>query len=204
MGSRILLFQLLLELQNILTLTTRKELRSWFLANASTETEMYLRVNRSWTPKENIILYVDAVEEALCFGWIDSTNRKMDGVAYSRFSPRRKNSNWTELNKARCRRLINLGLMTEAGMSVLPDLDITHFKIDDWILSQLQADAKAWKFLLACPQLFVRVRIDNIRFYEKMKRHEDAQRQLDKLISSARDGKIYGEWNDRGRLDDNG
>lgn len=204
MGCRILLFQFLLELQNILNLTTREELRSWFLANASTETEMYLRVNRSWTPKENIILYVDAVEEALCFGWIDSTNRKIDDVAYSRFSPRRKNSNWTELNKARCRRLINLGLMTEAGMTVLPDLDINHFQIDDWILSQLQADAKAWKFLLACPQLFVRVRIDNIRFYEKMKRHEDAQRQLDKLISSAHDGIIYGEWNDRGRLDDNG
>ena len=191
-------------MQNILNLTTREELRNWFIANASTETEMYLRINRSWTPKENIIMYVDAVEEALCFGWIDSTNRKIGGVAYSRFSPRRKNSNWTELNKARCRRLINLGLMTEAGMSVLPDLDISHFKIDDWILSQLQADAKAWKFLQTCPQLFVRVRIDNIRFYENIKRHEDAQRQLDKLISSVRCGKIYGEWNDRGRLDDNG
>ena len=94
--------------------------------------------------------------------------------------------------------------MTETGMSVLPDLDIKNFRIDDWILSQLQADAKAWKFLQTCPQLFVRVRIDNIRFYENIKRHEDAQRQLDKLISSARCGKIYGEWNDRGRLDDNG
>lgn len=191
-------------MQNILNLTTREELRNWLIANASTETEMYLCVNRSWTSKDGIIMYVDAVEEALCFGWIDSTNRKIGGVAYSRFSPRRKNSNWTELNKARCRRLINLGLMTEAGMSVLPDLDISHFKIDDWILSQLQADAKAWKFLQTCPQLFVRVRIDNIRFYENIKRHEDAQRQLDKLISSARCGKIYGEWNDRGRLDDNG
>ena len=191
-------------MQNILNLTTREELRNWFIANASTETEMYLRINRSWTPKENIIMYVDAVEEALCFGWIDSTNRKIGGVAYSRFSPRRKNSNWTELNKARCRRLINLDIMTETGMSVLPDLDIKNFRIDDWILSQLQADAKAWKFLQTCPQLFVRVRIDNIRFYENIKRHEDAQRQLDKLISSALCGKIYGEWNDRGRLDDNG
>ena len=191
-------------MQNILNLTTRDELRNWFFANASTETEMYLRVNRSWTPRDGIVMYVDAVEEALCFGWIDSTVRKINGLAYSRFSPRRKNSNWTELNKARCRRLISLGLMTGAGMSVLPDLDINHFKIDDWILSQLQADAKAWKFLQACPQLFVRVRIDNIRFYEKMKRHDDAQRQLDKLISSAHDGKIYGDWNDHGRLDDNG
>ena len=189
---------------NILSIATRQELRDWYLANAKQETEMYLRVNRSWTPKENTVMYVDAVEEALCFGWIDSTVRKIDGVAYSRFTPRRKGSNWTELNKARCRRLISLDLMTDAGMSVLPDLDKSHFKIDDWILSQLQADAKVWEFLQSCPQLFVRVRVDNIRFYEKMKRHEDAQRQLDKLISSARCGKIYGEWNDRGRLDDNG
>ena len=191
-------------MQNILSIKSREELRNWYLDNASLEQEMYLRVNRSWTPKEDTIMYVDAVEEALCFGWIDSTVRKIDGVAYSRFSPRRKGSNWTELNKARCRRLISLGLMTSVGISVLPDLDKSHFIIDDWILSQLQANPKVWEFLQLCPQLFVRVRIDNILFYEKMKRHKDAQRQLDRLILSARCGKIYGEWNDRGRLEDDG
>ncbi|MBP5681015.1 MAG: hypothetical protein J6X31_08215 [Bacteroidales bacterium] len=65
--------------------------------------------------------YLDVVEEALCFGWIDSTIKKMpDGRLAQRISPRRKNSHWTELNILRCKELERRGLMTEAGKLAMP------------------------------------------------------------------------------------
>jgi len=56
------------------------------------------------------------VEEALCFGWIDNTLSLIEGARMQRFSPGRKNSLWTELNKERVRRLERLGLMTDSGI----------------------------------------------------------------------------------------
>ena len=75
-------------------------------------------------PSDNTTFwYLDAVEEALCFGWIDSTTKKLsDIVTAQQFAKRRKNSNWTELNKKRCRRLEKLGLMTDSGRATLPDM----------------------------------------------------------------------------------
>lgn len=60
------------------------------------------------------------VEEALCFGWIDSTVKKLsDGRLAQRLSPRKKGSHWTELNKERCRQLEERGLMTDSGRMAL-------------------------------------------------------------------------------------
>jgi len=71
--------------------------------------------------KKPSINYVDAVEEALCFGWIDGLEKSMDAERYAlRFSPRRPKSNWTETNKERVRKLIAQGKMTDAGHAVLP------------------------------------------------------------------------------------
>jgi uncharacterized protein YdeI (YjbR/CyaY-like superfamily) len=70
------------------------------------------------------VSYLDAVEEAICFGWIDSLQKRINpNQRAQRFSPRKPRGKWTELNKARARRLIRLGLMTEAGRAVLPDLE---------------------------------------------------------------------------------
>jgi len=103
---------------NITYISTRAELRDWF---AQHETgELFLPVNRSRKPKEGVIDYVDAVMEALCWGWIDSTLRNIDGVLIQRFSPRRKNSHWTELNLERCQQLEAEGLMTDRGRAALP------------------------------------------------------------------------------------
>ena len=69
------------------------------------------------------IRYVEVVEEALCFGWIDSTKKKLpDGRLIQRLSPRRKGSHWTELNIHRCLDLERRGLMTDAGRRVLNKL----------------------------------------------------------------------------------
>ena len=70
------------------------------------------------------IAYIDVVEEALCFGWIDSTLKRLpDGRLAQRLSPRRKKSHWTQLNIERCKDLESRGLMTDAGRRTLPNVE---------------------------------------------------------------------------------
>ena len=184
------------------------ELRQWFEANAATAKEVYVhcirgRKNQVQEPgQETHISYLDVVEEALCFGWIDSVCKSLeDAPGYlQRLSPRRKGSPWTELNKERCRRLIRLGKMTPAGRKVLPSLAQDSFKAEEWVISAIKADREAWRHHRAFPKLYVRVRLYNIQWYNKHVSHERAQTMLDKYIAAAHEGRMIGEWNDGGRL----
>ncbi|MBO4379958.1 MAG: hypothetical protein J5784_03040 [Muribaculaceae bacterium] len=111
-----------MEIVNLLEINNRDQLRQWFVKNHATVKECWVTANRSKTPRRDAIAYVEVVEEALCFGWIDSTQKKLpDGRNAQRLTPRRKGSHWTELNKQRCRDLIERGLMTQAGLDVMPD-----------------------------------------------------------------------------------
>ena len=178
----------------------RQDLREWFETNASAEKEVLVHCIRR--EHESIISYLDVVEEALCFGWIDSTTRSNpDGEGYfQRLSPRRKGSYWTELNKERCRRLIKLGLMTPAGKKVMPSLAKNSFKPDAWILDEIRKDKQAWKNHRQFHPLYVRVRLYNIQWYMTHVSEERSLAMLDKYIKAAHDGKMIGEWNDGGRL----
>lgn len=81
------------------------------------------------------------MEEALCFGWIDSTRKKTaSGFLAQRLTPRSRKSKWSELNKERVRRLTRLGLMTPHGEKCLPEMDPEAFRIDPDILEALQKD----------------------------------------------------------------
>ena len=109
-----------MEVTNLLTFTSREQLREWFMKNHLTEKCCWVACNRSKAMKPDTLPYLDIVEEALCFGWIDSTLKKLpDGRLAQRLSPRRKGSNWTELNRARCKELEERGLMTDAGRAAL-------------------------------------------------------------------------------------
>ena len=100
--------------------TTREDFRTWFEENHRSKKEIWLIQYKKATKKLSLN-YVEAVEEALCFGWIDGLEKSMDTERYAlRFSPRRPKSNWTETNKERARRLIAEGKMTEAGRAALP------------------------------------------------------------------------------------
>ena len=110
-----------MEITNLLQYSDRSLLRAWLEENHSKEKECWVVMSRSKTPPAGILPYLDVVEEALCFGWIDSTLKKLpDGRHAQRLSPRRKRSHWTELNKQRCRELEIRGLMTQAGRDALP------------------------------------------------------------------------------------
>ena len=109
-----------MDIINLLPYSQRSELRRWLEANHSTEHVCWVVTSRSCVPQEGVIPYIEVVEEALCYGWIDSTLKRLpDGRLAQRLSPRRKNSHWTELNIQRCADLERRGLMTDAGRKAL-------------------------------------------------------------------------------------
>ncbi len=109
-----------MEISTLLEYDDRTALRHWLMDNHQTEREVWVATYRGKLPMADALPYVEVVEEALCFGWIDSTCKRLpDGRLAQRLSPRRKNSHWTERNQERCRELEQRGLMTEAGRKTL-------------------------------------------------------------------------------------
>ena len=155
----------------------------------------------SIAPKADTLLYLDVVEEALCFGWIDGIKKKnSENQLVQRLSPRSKKSSWTELNKERVRRLEKLGLMTDEGRKVLPDMSSNSFVIDKVIEKKLKEDVLVYKNFMNFPELYRRVRIDTIQ--QVKNQQELFMKRLDKFIENTKQDKMYGSWNDNGRLID--
>ncbi|MBP5326716.1 MAG: hypothetical protein J6Y98_02220 [Bacteroidales bacterium] len=110
-----------MEIRNLLAYNDRAALRRWLEENHQTEREVWVATYRGKQPLPEALPYLDVVEEALCFGWIDSTCKRLpDGRLAQRLSPRRKNSHWTDLNRQRCLDLERRGLMTDAGKKAMP------------------------------------------------------------------------------------
>jgi len=182
--------------------TTRTELRQWYMLYASSAKELMVPISMREEAVNGTIYYVDAVEEALCFGWIDSVHRRRGEVVYARFSPRRRGSHWTELNRARCRRLIRLGLMTPAGLAVMPD-EQRELPTLPWIQEAVRSKQEVYEQLMSFPPLYLRIRLYNIYFTDVVLRdHTRALAQMDRLLTTAARGQLYGDWNDHGRLSD--
>lgn len=191
-----------MEVTNLLDIHTREELYAWYLKHYAKVPDFWLRVNRASVDYPGVIRYVDAVEVALCFGWIDSTMKRIDdGKPVQHFTPRRKGSNWCEQNLVRCRRLVFLGEMTPAGLAVAPSLDPSLFVFEDWVLDAIRADAQAWEFFQSCPENYRRIKVDRIQHYWHTGRQEYAQRMLAKFICDCHDGRLQPGWSDFGRLD---
>ena len=135
----------------------------------------------------------------LCFGWIDSTKKKLSETEIGqRLSPRTKKSQWTELNKERARRLIYLDLMTDLVRATLPDLSPESFVIDPRIMQALEADPEIQQNFSAFPELYQRIKIDNIQRYGADV--ELFERRLEKLLTNTKANQLFGAWDDNGRL----
>ncbi len=183
--------------ENILDIRTRAAFREWLMKNHDRERECWISVKRGKAVPAGSLWYLDAVEEALCFGWIDSTVKNVGGVVLQRFGPRSRGSNWTELNKARFRRLDRLGLMTDSGRAACPGIDDGFVMIPE-VLDAFRADRTAWENFSSFPVLYQRVRIDNIQRNKNCRHIFDSR--LKKLIEASRRGEMIGDWNDCGRL----
>ncbi len=95
----------------------RDKWRRWLSEHHATEAGIWLIFYKKETSKPTLP-YDDAVEEALCFGWIDSIIKKIDDERYVRkFTPRKDKSVWSQLNKKRVDKMIKQGRMTEAGLA---------------------------------------------------------------------------------------
>jgi len=105
-------------------LTDRKKWRIWLRKNHKTKNEIWLIYYKKHTGKARIA-YDDAVEEALCYGWIDSTIKRIDDEKFAqKFTPRNKNSNWSDLNIKRAKKLIQTGNMTKVGLALFQNRKI--------------------------------------------------------------------------------
>ena len=106
-----------MEIVNLIHFGNRSELRQWLKENHNKEKFCWVVSYRGKCPPGwPAIPYIEVVEEALCFGWIDSTLKRLpDGRLAQRLSPHRPKIHWTQLNMDRCVELEDRGLMTEAG-----------------------------------------------------------------------------------------
>ncbi len=103
----------------LLAVADRAELRAWLEHNHASSPGVNLAIGKKGG-RATALTYDDAVEEALCFGWIDSTARRLDDDRYTvLFTPRKRGGTWARTNKVRVERLIAEGRMTPAGISVI-------------------------------------------------------------------------------------
>lgn len=130
--------------------------RKWLEKNHTHEREVWLVYFKPDSGKSNID-YETSVEEALCFGWIDSLIQRIDEEKYARkFNPRRLGSQWSETNKRRVLKIIREGRMTEAGMakvtfdvkqapSSLPKAKRPVVEMPERVEQALRSNPKAWE-----------------------------------------------------------
>jgi uncharacterized protein YdeI (YjbR/CyaY-like superfamily) len=133
--------------------------RAWLRKHHKTSPEIWLIYYRKSSGKPRIS-YSDSVDEALCFGWIDSIQKKIDEERLAqRFSPRRPGSNVSEMNKARARRLVREKRMTAAGLAAIGSLSAPRLVIAADIKAALEKEPDAWKHFRRFPIAYQRIRI---------------------------------------------
>lgn len=144
----------------LLHVTERASWRAWLERHHHTQSEVWLVYHRKETGKPRIS-YNDAVEEALCFGWIDSNQRSVDDERFAqRFTPRKRAGGLSEMNKQRVRRLAREGKMTPAGMAMIGDaLEEEPLTLSADVEGALKKHPDAWKNFQAFPESYRRIRI---------------------------------------------
>ena len=165
-----------MEITETLYVADREAWRAWLQHHHTTTDEIWLLYPRRATGQVRIP-YAEAVEEALCFGWIDGQQKTFDaGHAAQRFTPRRRASNWSSLNKERARLLCANGSMTLAGLAALGTVLEQPFSIPADIQAALQAQPPAWENFQRFDPIYQRLRIGYIE--EMRKRPDEFARRL--------------------------
>jgi len=143
----------------LLYVTNRREWRDWLKKHYKSEKEVWLVYYKKHTGKPRI-LYNDAVEEALCFGWIDSTVRRIDEDRFAqRFSLRNPKTPYSQANKERLKGLIKEGKVVDEVLSTLGDLVGEQFEIPPDVLDAIKANKEAWENFQRLSQPYIRIRI---------------------------------------------
>src|ERR1700752_2523524 len=148
-----------MEIKQTLYVTNPKDWRKWLKKHYKTEKEIWLVYPKKATGKPRIT-YNDAVEEALCFGWIDSIVKKRDEESTAqRFSPRKPNEKYSKANIERLRTLVAKKKVTKAVAESIKDVLNEKFKIPPDISKAIKANQKAWKNFQKFSDSYKRIRI---------------------------------------------
>ncbi len=188
-----------MEIGKTLYVITRDKWRQWLEKNHHKANEIWLVYYTKKTGKPRIP-YDEAVEEALCFGWIDSIVKKIDeDTVAQRFSPRRKKSQLSALNRVRFKKMMDAGKMTRAGIDSLAEhltvengtlIEHVPFVMPEDIQKILKSDPELWKNFCELPDDYKEVRIAYIDHARV--RPEEFTKRLNHFIKMTKQGKTFG------------
>jgi uncharacterized protein YdeI (YjbR/CyaY-like superfamily) len=180
--------------------TNRKDWRTWLTENNDTKRVVWLVYYKKDSGKP-IIPYHDSVEEALCFGWVDSVIRKVDSARYARkFTPRARVSKWSEANKERAEKMIKEGKMTSAGLARVRETKETgrwlkthetkkELAIQSYFEEALAENKKALGFYSRLAPSYKR---NAVAWIESAKREETRKKRLAEFIGILEQNKKLG------------
>jgi uncharacterized protein YdeI (YjbR/CyaY-like superfamily) len=178
-----------------LDVRSRRLWRKWLENNHASESEAWLVFHKQHTGEKSIS-YGDAIDEALCFGWVDSLVKRLDDDRYARkFTPRKPDSRWSTINRRRYAELKASGLLAPAGLKRPPtdrDGDAPRPSIaalPSYIEKELKANARAGEFF---EKLAPSCRRNYIGWVDSAKREETKQKRLREMISLLTAGKKLG------------
>lgn len=176
---------------------TPAQFRAWLKKNHKTADELIVGFYRKDSGRKSIT-WQEAVDEALCFGWIDGIRRKHSDIAYSnRFTPRRPRSNWSAINIARVAELTRQKRMTPAGVAAFEQRSEARSRVYTYEQSDVpsfdpafektfKANKKAWEFFLTLPPYYRKL---ETRWVGSAKQEETRLRRLDKLMAACESGR---------------
>ena len=174
----------------ILYVTDREAWREWLSKNYDKEPEIWLVYPKKHTGKPRIP-YNDSVEEALCFGWIDSTTKRIDDDFYAqRFSPRNPKSSYSQANKERLAKLVEQGKVTASVLAAVGDVLNEEFVMPPDIIKEIKSNNKAWENFITFSPAYQRIRIAFID--SARKRPDEFKKRLKHFIEMTEKGKQFG------------
>jgi uncharacterized protein YdeI (YjbR/CyaY-like superfamily) len=143
----------------LLYVSDRRAWRAWLKKHHRSQADVWLVYYKKHTGRPRLA-YNDAVEEALCFGWIDSTVRRLDADRFAqRFSVRNPKTPYSQANKERLKALIQQGQVARHVLAALGDLAAEPFEVPPDILAALQADPQAWQNFQGFSPAYIRIRV---------------------------------------------
>ncbi len=168
----------------------RKAWRDWLKEHYQDEKEIWLVYYRKQTGEPRIA-YNDAVEEALCFGWIDSTVKHLDEERIAqRFSPRRPGSGYSQTNKERLWWLMARDRVMPEVLAALGDICTEEFEIPADILQALQANEQAWQNFQRFSGSYQRIRVAYVDTARE--RPTEFEKRLNHLVRMTEQNKQFG------------
>jgi uncharacterized protein YdeI (YjbR/CyaY-like superfamily) len=175
---------------------SQADFRKWLEKNHETANELIVGFYKVGSGKPSMT-WPQSVDEALCFGWIDGIRRTIDGISYSvRFTPRRPDSNWSEINIKKVAELSQKGLMKPAGLAIFNSRKIPKQQAYTYeerpksfpteLENMLKSNPAAWNFFHKQAPSY---QLTIIHWIISAKQEITRQNRMEKLIKASAAGK---------------